>query len=60
LKHPTYSTDLAPSEYYLLPILKKHVTGRKLPSNVEGTLAADGWFAAQRTEFLFDGLKKLE
>jgi histone-lysine N-methyltransferase SETMAR len=29
LKHPAYSPDLVPSEYYLFPNLKKHLKGRK-------------------------------
>jgi hypothetical protein len=60
LKHRAYSPDLAPSDYYLLPNLKKHLKGRKFSSINETTLAADGWFAAQPKEFFLDGLKKLE
>jgi histone-lysine N-methyltransferase SETMAR len=56
LKHPAYSPDFAPSDYYLFPNLKKHLKGIKL----EATLAADGWFAAQQKEYFLDGLKKLE
>jgi histone-lysine N-methyltransferase SETMAR len=29
LKHLTYSPNLAPSDYYLFPNLKKHLKGRK-------------------------------
>jgi histone-lysine N-methyltransferase SETMAR len=47
LKHPAYSPDLAHSDYYLFPNLKKHLKGRKFSSLEEATLAADGWFAAQ-------------
>jgi histone-lysine N-methyltransferase SETMAR len=60
LKHPSYSLELAPSDYYLFPDLKKHFNGRKFSSIEETTLAADGWFAAQPKEFFMDGLKKLE
>jgi histone-lysine N-methyltransferase SETMAR len=59
-KHPTYSPNLAPSDYYLFPNLKKHLRGRKFSSIEEATLAADGWFAAQPKEFFFNELKKLE
>jgi histone-lysine N-methyltransferase SETMAR len=58
LKHPAYSPDLAPSNYYLFPNLKKHLKGRKFSSTEEATIAADGWFAAQPNEFFLDRLKK--
>jgi histone-lysine N-methyltransferase SETMAR len=60
LKHPAYSPDLAPSDYYLFPNLKKHLKGRKFSSIAEVILAATGWFTAQLKEFSLDGLKKLE
>jgi histone-lysine N-methyltransferase SETMAR len=47
LKHPAYSPDLAPSDYYVFHNLKKHFKGGKFSSIVEATLAADGWFAPQ-------------
>jgi histone-lysine N-methyltransferase SETMAR len=46
LNHPAYSPDLSPSDYYLIPNLKKHLEGRKFSSTEEATLAANGWFAA--------------
>jgi histone-lysine N-methyltransferase SETMAR len=59
LKTPAYSPDLVPSDYYILPNLKKHLKGRKF-SSTEVTLAQDRWFAAQPKEFFLNGLKKLE
>jgi histone-lysine N-methyltransferase SETMAR len=56
-KHPAYSPDLAPSDYYLFPNLKKYLKGRKILSLEVATLAADGWFAAKPKEFFLDGLK---
>jgi histone-lysine N-methyltransferase SETMAR len=38
LKHPVYSPDLAPSDYYIFP----NLMGRKFSSNKEAKLAADG------------------
>jgi hypothetical protein len=35
LKYLTNSPDLAPSDYYLYPILKKHLKGRKFLSTEE-------------------------
>jgi hypothetical protein len=60
LKLPAYSHDLALSDYYLFPNLKKHLKGRKFSSTEEATLVADGWCAAQPKEFFLGGLKKLE
>jgi histone-lysine N-methyltransferase SETMAR len=51
-KHLAYSYDLAPSDYYLFPNLKKHLVGRKFSSIEEATLAMDGWFAANQKLFL--------
>jgi histone-lysine N-methyltransferase SETMAR len=58
LNHPTYSPDLAPSDYCVSPHLKKHLKGRKCSSAKEATLAATGRFAAQPKEFFLDGLEK--
>jgi histone-lysine N-methyltransferase SETMAR len=35
LKQPAYSPDLAPSDYYLFPNLKKYLKGRKFSSTEE-------------------------
>jgi hypothetical protein len=53
LKHP----DLAPSDYYLFPNLKKYLKGRKFFSTEKPALAADGWLAAQPKELFLDGLR---
>jgi hypothetical protein len=53
-------TDLAASDNFLFPILKKHLKGKKFLSIEENTLAADGWFTAKTKEFFWKGLKKLE
>jgi histone-lysine N-methyltransferase SETMAR len=47
-KNPAYSPDLAPSDYFLLPNLKKHLKGRKFSSTEKATSAADEWFAARQ------------
>jgi histone-lysine N-methyltransferase SETMAR len=60
LKHSAYSPDLAPSNYYPFPNLKKQLKGRKFSSTEKSTLAVDGWSAAQPKEFVLDGLKKFE
>jgi hypothetical protein len=52
--------DLAPSDYYLFPNLKKHVKGTKFSTTENAMSAADDWFATQPSAFYVDGLKKLE
>jgi transposase len=55
LEPPACSPGLAPSDYCLSPNLKKQSS-----STEEGTLAADGWFAARPKQFFLDRLKELE
>jgi len=43
LDHPPYSPDLAPSDYQLLPGLKKQLKGRHLSSDAEVIPAAEAW-----------------
>jgi len=33
LPHPPYSPDLAPSDFYLFPLLKEHLCGRQYASD---------------------------
>ncbi|GFT51752.1 histone-lysine N-methyltransferase SETMAR [Trichonephila clavipes] len=35
LHHPPYSVDLAPSDFHLVPALKKNLIGRRFGSNAE-------------------------
>jgi histone-lysine N-methyltransferase SETMAR len=55
LKHVAYSSDLAPSDYYLFPNLKKHLKGRKFSSTEDAVSAVGGWFAAQLKNFSWMG-----
>jgi len=41
LEHPSYSPDLAPSDFHLFPNLKKFVAGKRFRSNEE--VIADKW-----------------
>jgi len=61
LDHPSYSPDLAPSEYHLFPGLKKQLKGHHFSSDVEVTAAAETWLEGQPSDFFFlSGLQKLE
>jgi histone-lysine N-methyltransferase SETMAR len=56
IDHPPYSPDLAPSDYYLFPKLKKHLKGAKFSTNNEVICAVENWFADQDTVF-FKGFR---
>jgi hypothetical protein len=60
LKHPACSPDLAPSNYYWFPNLKKDLKGTKFSTTNDSMTDADDWFAAQPSAFYLDGLRKLE
>ena len=44
LPHPQYSPDLAPSDFFLLPSLKKHLKGQRFHSNEDVISAVEEWF----------------
>jgi hypothetical protein len=50
LKHSACSPDLAPSDCYLFPNLKKHLKGRKFSSIKKATLVADGWYSKAKVQ----------
>ena len=59
LDHPPYSPDLAPSDYYLFPELKKkQLKGRHFSSDAEVIAAAETWLDGQPSEF-FEWLAKV-
>jgi len=51
LDHPPYSTDLAPSDYHLLPGLKKQFKSRHFSSDAEVIAAVETWLDGQPSEF---------
>ena len=60
LDHPPYSPDLAPSDYYLFPGLKKQFKGRHFSSDAEVIAAAETWLDGKPSEFFLSGLHKLQ
>jgi histone-lysine N-methyltransferase SETMAR len=44
LPHTPYSPDLAPSDYFLFPNLKKWLTGKRFANNEEVESVVDGYF----------------
>ena len=60
LENATYSPDLAPSDYYLFPRLrKKQMKGRHFSSDTEVIVSAETWLDGC-SEFFLSGLQKLE
>ena len=59
IPHPTYSLDLAPSDYFLFPNLKKDICGRHFRSN-EVMVAVEEWVRDKDPGFFSSGLMALE
>ena len=59
IPHPTYSPDLAPSDYFLFPNLKNDIRGRHFQSNEE-VAAVEEWVRDKDPGFFSSGLMALE
>jgi len=60
LDHSAYSPFVTPSDYHLLPGLKKQLKGRHFSSDAKIIAAAETWLDGQPSEFFFlCGLQKL-
>jgi hypothetical protein len=60
LEHPSYSPDLAPSDFYLFPKLKLFLAGQDFPSNKEVIAAAEVCFADLTKNHYRDVIMALE
>ena len=60
IPHPTYSPDLAPSDYFLFPDLKKDICGHHFWSNEEVVAAVEEWVSDKDPGFFSSGLMALE
>ena len=60
IPHPTYSPDLAPSDYFLFPNFKKDIRGRHFRSNEEVMVAVEEWVRDKDPIFFSSGLMALE
>ena len=58
--HPAYSPDLAPSDYFLFPNLKKDICGRHFWSSEEVVAAVEEWVRDKDPGFFSSGLMALE
>jgi len=60
LEHPTYSPDMAPSDFYLYPKLKLFFVGQRFSSKQETNAAVEGYFADLTKNHYRDGIMALE
>ena len=52
IDHPPYSPDLAPSDYFLFPNLKKHIAGKRYETDDDVISAVEEFFEGQEENFL--------
>ena len=60
IPHPVYSPDLAPSDCFLFPNLKKDIRGRHFRSNEEVVAAVEEWVRDKDPGFFSSELMALE
>ena len=60
IPHPAYLPDLAPSDFFLFPNLKKYIRGRHFRSDEEVATAVEEWVNRKDPDFFISGLMALE
>ena len=60
IPHLAYSPDLAPSDYFLFPNLKKDIRGRHFRSNDEVVAVVEEWVRDKDPGFFSSGLMALD
>ena len=60
IPHPAYSPDLAPSNFFLFPNLKKDICGLHFRSDEEVVMAVEEWVNGKDLDFFSSGLMALE
>jgi histone-lysine N-methyltransferase SETMAR len=60
LKHPPYSPDVAPSDFYLIPKLKIVLASQHFSSNQEAIAAVERYFADLMKNHYRDGIMALD
>lgn len=59
LDHPSYSPDLAPSDFHLLGPLKRHLSGQHFQADSEIREAVKTWLSTRVPEFYAEGINAL-
>ena len=60
IPHSAYSPDLAPSDFFLFPNLKKNIRGLHFRSDEEVVTAVEEWVNGKYPDFFSSGLMALE
>jgi len=60
LPRPLYSSDLAPSDFYLFPKLKEFMKGRKFADDEDVVCTENGWPEDEDQKFFYSGIRTLE
>lgn len=60
IEQPSYSPDLAPSDYFLFGHLKNSLGGKRFSSNEEVKAAVNAYFQSNDAEFYSRGMKALK
>ena len=60
IPHPAYSPDLAPSEFFQFPNLKKDIRGGHFRSDEEVVMAVEEWVNGKDPDFFSSGLMAFE
>ena len=60
IPHPAYSPDLAPSDFFLFPNLKKDIRGLHFQSDEEVVTAVEEWVNGKDPDFFSSGLIALK
>ena len=60
LPHPSYSPDLAPSDYYQFQDLKRWLYGKRFESNEQVEWEAEGYFGRFDKSYYLEGIEKLK
>jgi transposase len=59
LSHPSYSPDLAPSDFHFFPHLKRDLMGTHFTSDDAVKQAVTSWIKQRTPEFFIYGMRKL-
>ena len=60
MPHPSYSPDLAPSDFFLFPNLKKDIRGLHFRSDEEVVTAVEEWVNGKDPDVFSSGLTAFE
>ena len=60
IPHPAYLPDLAPSDFFLFPNLKKDIRGLHFRSDEEVVTAVEEWVNGKNPDFFSSGMIALE